>query len=524
MQKLTTTKVWLTALILSLSYLSPAQEEDWIRVYGDERSNVCQEIIETYDHGYLIGGHTKKYNGTPTYALLIKTDINGEVLWEKRIGANPSPGKTGGSLIKQTPDGGYIVSGATWLYDVNYDAFMVKLNACGEKEWSKIFYNMGSPEYGVGVEVMDDGSYLAMIRYWGDDLANERIWLFKIAQDGEILWQKVYAKWTLGTNDEDCYHLTRNDRNEYLITGGYYQYNPGSDTMARYVRPMFIQVDSLGNEQWHLLWGVNDYFYGAAYNSTFNSKGNLYSAGRNASADEYSDRPVLFKISKTGTQVYSKDIVGQANGGGATTISLLQDSILFIGATWQDLDDVIHNGILKTDTLGNIIVQKDLLDIGHAFNSSIITYNNKYLVAGSFYIGGNWDIYLWKFNRDLKYDSIYTRPFVYDSLCPYGIVSDTIDLDTTTVNLPELYEQMHRIKVYPNPANEKIIITLGDLATGDELLLYNTNGQVIRRIKVNLPNRSYEMNVEGLPSGLYVIMFNNKGETVERKKVIVKNN
>ncbi|NOX85497.1 MAG: T9SS type A sorting domain-containing protein [Chlorobi bacterium] len=514
--------IFAVSSILLLNKTVCSQEDNWPKIYGDNQYYIVRNLIETYDYGYLISGFSYTNSGQQVnYGILIKTDINGQVLWEKKIGAVPKPGKTGGGYVKQLTDGSYIITGTTYIYDVYGDAYFLKLNVCGEKEWSKIFYNTGSTEYGTGIVSTNDGNYLIMVAYWGDDLANERIWLFKIGQDGEIVWQKVYAKWSLGTNDEDGYNLIKNADNEYLITGGYYQYNPGEDTNARYVRPMFIKVDSTGNEMWHLLWGVDEYFYGVAFKSAFNSSGYIYSVGQNSSVDFPGDRPELFKISKTGSQLYSKDLIENADGGGATTISILEDSVLFIGATWRDYNDVIHNGVMKTDTLGNILVQRDLLNVSSSFYSSIITHDNKYLVAGNFFIGNNWDIYLWKFNKDLEYDSIYTQPRVYDSLCPHEIVSDTIDLDTTTVNLQELYQQMHRIQVRPNPAGKKLTVTLGVLTNGTELKLYNTNGQAVKQVPVQRYKREYEINITGLPPGLYVVVLFDKGKVADKRKVII---
>ncbi len=39
---------------------------------------------------------------------------------------------------------------------------------------------------------------------------------------------------------------------------------------------------------------------------------------------------------------------------------------------------------------------------------------------------GDFDTYLFKLTQDLEQDTFYTTPFVYDSLCPYQIASDTI--------------------------------------------------------------------------------------------------
>jgi hypothetical protein len=345
--------------------------------------------------------------------------------------------------------------------------------------------------------------------------------LFNIGQKGEIIWQKAYAKWTLGTNAEEGRHLIKNNNNEYLITGDYYQYNPGEDTNARWDRPMFIKIDSLGNEIWHLLWGVEEYFYGVAAKSVFDSLGNIYSVGQNDSGQQPGYQGTLFKLDADGNEVFFKNVPDSTKRGIATTINILQDSILLIGTSWGDWDDNFHTSIYKTDTLGSILKEKELLQESNTLTSSIITHDNKYLTMGNFYIGGNWDIYLWKFNKNLEFDSIYTQPRVYDSLCSYQIVSDTIDLDTTTVNLQELYEQMQQIKVRPNPASSKLFISLGDLAHGNEIKLFNSNGQEVKQMSVQPARQEYEMDVSGLPTGLYVVALFDKGSVVDKEKIII---
>lgn len=287
------------------------------------------------------------------------------------------------------------------------------------------------------------------------------------------------------------------------------------------MRPMFIKVDSSGNELWHQLRGLNDYFYGAAFNSVFNSQGNIYGVGVNYSYNELATGPVLFKLDKYGEQLYFKNLIEDADGGNTTTISIMDDTTLFIGANWYDSEHLDHNQILKTDTLGNIINQIELLNEPNTFRHSLITSDNKYLVAGNFVTDVNWDIYMWKLNKNLEYDSIYTQPRVYDSLCPYPIVSDTIDIDTTIINLQELYDQMHKIKVHPNPASSKLVITLGDLAKGSDIVIYNTNSQAVRHLQINNHKKEYEINIDDLPPGLYVVVLYDNGKIVDREKVVI---
>jgi hypothetical protein len=110
---------------------------------------------------------------------------------------------------------------------------------------------------------------------------------------------------------------------------------------------------------------------------------------------------------------------------------------------------------------------------------------------------------------------------VYDSLCPYQIVSDTITLDTTTVNLDELYKQMHQMKVRPNPANNKLYFTLGDLVIGTKISLYNTQGLIVKQLALNPLQKEYIMDISELPSGLYVAILHNYVSIIDRRKVVI---
>lgn len=513
---------FLPALFFLANGMLTFAQNEWIKIYGNNEQGIVSQVIETYDKGYLLSGSNRYYNQLIKNAFIIKTDVNGEILWKKTIGSGTND-HIGGLWVGQTYDGGYILLGDTYNFSYPHkDVFIMKLNACGESEWTKAFVDPNMDQQPYGVVQMSDSSYLMRIQYWGDDLNHKRIWLFKISPKGAIVWQKFYANWQpQQTNNEEGYNLIKKNDNEYLITGKYSHTQPGQDSTIGFHRPLWIAVDSAGNELWHTFWGIDDFYVGEAYKSAFNTKGDIYSAGRNESAVPSGAQAALFKLDSNGNQLYTANVPDSTSLGIATTISIAGDSVLFIGSSYDDWNNIDHNVIFKTDTLGNILAQRELLQTESTFRSSLITYDNKLLLTGSFYIDNNWDIYLWKFNKYLEYDSIYTQPRVYDSLCPHEIVSDTIDLDTTTVNLQELCQQMHRIQVRPNPAASKLYITLGDLTNGTELKLYNTGGQAVKQVPVQRYKREYEINITGLPPGLYVVVLFDKGKVADKRKVII---
>jgi len=511
--------LYILTVLLSITTNISAQE-DWIKIYGDDEDVYVYDLIETYDGGYAFAGFDR-YNSSSGIktGFLVKTDINGNILWKKTIGHNSDNGVTLNAL-KQTFDGGYILFGSNYRYGGS-NLMLMKLNSCGEKEWNKTFISVGQPQYAYNVIQMPDSTYLLQLAYWGNDIANKRIWLFKVDTNGEIIWKKAQAQWTLGTNDEEAFGLSKNNSNEYLIAGQYYQWEPGYDTSLRWQRPIFIKVDSNGNEIWHRIWGVGDFFVGYAVNAVFNSRDYVYGVGlREEEAD--GSNPSLFKLDPDGNQIFQKDLF-QADGGGSGTINIVGDSAFYLSATTRDFSGITNLMVMKTDSMGNIINSKQyLLEIeSGAMANTIITHDNKYLATGSFYTGNNFDIYLWKFNSDLEYDSIYTQPQIYDSLCPYQIVSDTISIDTTIVNLDEIYVEFNSMKIMPNPAKNHLIVSLGEMQKGTELKLINSAGVEIKNILLKEDQSDYEINTTYFSSGIYVMVLLNKESVVERKKVLI---
>ena len=164
----------LTIILLKCSFC-----QDWIRVFGITNNAKAFSIIEAYDNGYIIGGHYRHNNYLWYFGWLLKTDINGELLWDIKLGNQNGSYGTIISDVEQTSDGGLIMTGSTYVFN-NPDGFILKLNACGEKEWCTIYKSDAWMDYSTHVHQLVNGGYIMDFHYWGNDLENKRIWLFRM--------------------------------------------------------------------------------------------------------------------------------------------------------------------------------------------------------------------------------------------------------------------------------------------------------------------------------------------------------
>jgi hypothetical protein len=116
-------RIFILILILILSLTVESYCQDWIRIYGQGKDAVGRYITEDYDKGYNIIGMINYYK----YSWLVKTNINGNILWDKRFGNGHFD--VGSSNIEKTPDGGSIICGTWTKFNPSFDAFLIKLNA-----------------------------------------------------------------------------------------------------------------------------------------------------------------------------------------------------------------------------------------------------------------------------------------------------------------------------------------------------------------------------------------------------------
>jgi hypothetical protein len=129
----------------------------WYKTFGGDMDDQGNSVQQTTDDGYIVCGTTRSYGSGGQDIWLIKTDINGNKLWDQTFGGQNNDL---GTSVQQTTDGGYIVCGNTASFGSgDLDVWLIKTDANGEKVWDMIF---GGEEYDEGnfVEQTTDGGYI----------------------------------------------------------------------------------------------------------------------------------------------------------------------------------------------------------------------------------------------------------------------------------------------------------------------------------------------------------------------------
>ncbi len=146
---------------ISLVKINPDGDTLWTKYYGLP-NDVGYSVQQTSDSGFIITGWTTLTDPAYSDLYLIKTNLNGDTLWTKiygMIGSTGNPLYDGGYAVKQTFDGGYIISAqlATGFPQTT----LIKTNSTGDILWAK---QLGSSGQGWYVCQTTDSGYI-MVSY-----------------------------------------------------------------------------------------------------------------------------------------------------------------------------------------------------------------------------------------------------------------------------------------------------------------------------------------------------------------------
>lgn len=523
-----------TIIILTISTFAFTQQRWEVTLGKPEVSEVATGKVQSYDNGFSVIGNERWGKN-----ILIKTNVNGNKLWQKTF-INPNYFQNAWSIIENS-EGEMIVVG-----DSDISGVIMKLNPCGEIEWCTRFTN---PEYNLVVFVdavlNNNGEIIVaafMQRVDGDKTNQD--YLFCFNNDGELLWKKPYASL-------DDYPLF-NDRiiwkldyfeNYYIMTGdAYYPYPSNPDLVI--IRPFFIRVDNDFNEVFVLPFGVNDSIVGVAHQTkdivedTYNIGIGTYSVPY--SMERYS---MIMRFDSLGNEINYRLISNSSFDS-----SLVQNSGLDIVNTDQDTelielfleyDDDYRTGYITVDSEDSVHHYK-VIDNSMPTSTPNITVvsDSTNLIAASLMelpITSNYDILLSKLNSDLSSAPIDTNTYEYDYLCnDLPIASDTIYIDNCSiitdigeVPTPKQYYSSLKtipIHIFPNPASSGITFEFGNTEHHKNIVLrvMDINGQIVFEQK--LPNGETQINtsVSSWQSGMYIATASSRRGGSGNGKFVVK--
>lgn len=133
----------------------------WDTTYGGSGSDVALYVKQTTDNGYIIAGVTHSFGAGNSDVYLVKTDSAGILQWYKTFGG---VNNDYGYSVQQTNDGGFIILGTTYSYNIGapWNMYMIKTDSAGNHQWSRVFGAGSGWCDGASVCLTSDGGFAAV--------------------------------------------------------------------------------------------------------------------------------------------------------------------------------------------------------------------------------------------------------------------------------------------------------------------------------------------------------------------------
>jgi hypothetical protein len=202
----------------------------WTKTFGEIGGSRAFEVQQTSDGGYVVVGDKS------SDVYLIKTDGLGDTLWTRTYGGDDFGD---GFSVQQTSDGGYVIAGLFFPPVGDEEVYLIKTDSFGDTLWTRT-YGGSDDDWGTSVRQTSDGGYI-ITGVTGFSIADEEsgdVYLLKTNASGDTLWTKSYG----GEDFDSGREVGQTSDGGYFIVGYTHSFG-GSDVYL-------IKTDSFGDSLW----------------------------------------------------------------------------------------------------------------------------------------------------------------------------------------------------------------------------------------------------------------------------------
>lgn len=447
----------------------------WTRTYGGAGFDFGYSIKQTLDSGFIVTGYTTSFGAGGYDLILLKTDINGDLIWCKTYGGTLADE---GTAVQQTPDGGYIIIGDTRSFSSGIgDIWLIKTDANGDSLWTKT-YGGTNDEIGRWVEQTTDGGFIlaGYTKSFGAGTGGTGdYYLIKTDANGETLWSKSYG----GTQDDWPWQVHQTSDGGYIIVGEATSFGVGNGDVN------LIKTDVGGNISWTKTYGSITIDVGQSVQQMPDNGFIIGGYTSNNGYDAY-----LIRTDDLGDTLWTRTY-GGTNQDAVFCVQRTSDGgFLFGGETQSYGAGSLDVYLIKTDSNGLGVCNQTSFTTTVNSTSTVVTMPVSLISFGG--VIGNPTL-------------VKSNLGISNTLC-------------TTIGIDYFNNQSTIPKIYPNPTSDHFFI---DANTTDKLTidLYDVNG--IHAFSESVMDKS-NINVTTLDNGIYTMTIKSGDRVTNTKLVIVR--
>ncbi|MBN1969352.1 MAG: DJ-1/PfpI family protein [Candidatus Delongbacteria bacterium] len=184
-----------------------------VKTYGTDVSDGFRAICQSNDDHLIFGGYTFSGDFGNSDGLIIKTDLNGELIWQKTFGG---AGFEYINSICTDPSGNIIATGYTTSFGNGLeDIYIIKFDGAGDLIWEKYY---GDEYSNVAEKIIlgHDDNFL-ITGFTESETNEDDIFVTKINNDGDKIWTKTKNE----VKSQFGKDIIKTNNNNYFVLGSH---------------------------------------------------------------------------------------------------------------------------------------------------------------------------------------------------------------------------------------------------------------------------------------------------------------
>lgn len=322
---------------LSLSAQSAVTFEKSI---GGKSDDIASSVI-VLEEGYLVVGKSKSFSSNFDFNVyVIRLDAFGNKVWSKHFGSSENETANG---VVETQDGFTIIGSSDKLGNDRRSLYLLKISKKGQKIWERAFYSYENDYYDGNDIVKTDEGYMVAATEMHPRLFNPEVNAFIVAADEQGM---VFGRQRYGGVDEEKANAIIATDDGYVIAGSTDTWGHGD--IDAYV----FKIDKNGKRLWHNAFGGGD--NDIAYDIIETDDGYLM-VGKTDSFRLRNDNIYVVKMDREGNRIWHKAFGGEKDDIGYSVVKT-EGGYVIAGSSisyGKDLRSDLH--LMKINENGRLI-------------------------------------------------------------------------------------------------------------------------------------------------------------------------
>ncbi|HUU16864.1 MAG TPA: hypothetical protein VMW72_06940 [Sedimentisphaerales bacterium] len=466
--------VFLMLATISICADVSAGAKQWATTCGGSNADRACCVQKTEDGGYIIAGSTSSFSAGENDLWLLKFDSNNDISWQKTYGGSGNDYAVDirqvqhqlGVSPSSTGAGGYIVVGTTYSFGAGEsDIWVLRLDDDGNILWQKS-YGGSSFDFGTCVRQIADG-YIVAGNTYSYGAGECDIWILQLDGDGEIIHEKAYG----GTGFDWSFHLQQTPDGQYLIAGDTFSFGAGENDF------WVLKLDKAGEIAWQKTYGGSSFDWAFRLQQT--ETGGSIIAGNTFSFGAGEDDIWILELDNQGEIAWQKTYGGASFDWPASIQPISGGGYVVTGGSYSFGAGEDDLWVFELDSQGNVAWQKTYGGEKSDYATSIQPVDDGFIVVGSTssFGAGKDDLLV------LKLDNHGEIPDCRSILDCNASVSDTLTIAAETdCRVESTLATITNTTVLPQDSSAKIRNEFCGIGKGnfnDDGRRLNTKGQVL---------------------------------------------